>query len=79
MTMFRQVVALVVLTRICASLTLILLDGASNLLEAAGFTIALIGLAPVALVIAGMGSSGRASLAMERGPRRRLYTTVATR
>ena len=43
MTIFRQVVAVVVLTRICASLTLILLDGASNLLEAAGFMIALIG------------------------------------
>ena len=79
MAMFRQVVALVVLTRICTSLTVILLDGASNLLEAVGFTIALIGLAPVALVIAGMGSSGRANLAMQRAPRRSLSRTVATR
>ena len=79
MTMFRQVVTVVVLGRICASLALILLDGASNLLEAAGFMIALIGLAPVALVIVGMGSSGRASLAMQRAPRRSLSRTVATR
>jgi hypothetical protein len=79
MTMIRQVVALAVLTRICASLTLILFDGASSVLEAAAFTIALIGLAPVALVIAGMGSSGRASLAMQREPHRRLSRTVATR
>jgi hypothetical protein len=79
MTMIRQVVAVVVLTRICASLALILLDGASSLLEAAAFTIALVGLAPVALVIAGMGSSGRASLAMQRPPRRSLSRTVATR
>jgi hypothetical protein len=79
MAMIRQVVAVVVLTRICASLTVILLDGASSLLEAATFTIALIGLVPVALVIAGMGSSGRASLAMQREPRRSLSRTVATR
>ena len=79
MAMLRQVLAVVVLTRICASLMSILFDGASNLLEAAAFTIALIGLAPVALVIAGMGSSGRASLAMQREPRRRLFRTVATR
>jgi hypothetical protein len=79
MAMIRQVVAVVVLTRICASLTVILLDGASSLLEAATFTIALIGLVPVALVIAGMGSSGRASLAMQREPRRSLSRTVAAR
>jgi hypothetical protein len=79
MAMIRQVIAVVVLTRICASLTVILLDGASSLLEAAAFTIALVGLAPVALVIAGMGSSGRASLAVQREPRRSLSRTVATR
>ncbi len=79
MAMIRQVVAVVVLTRICASLMAILLDGASSLLEAAAFTIALIGLAPVALVIAGMGWHGRASLAMQREPRRRLSRTVVTR
>lgn len=60
MTMLRQVVALAILTRMCASLALILLDGASNVLEAAGFAIALVGLAPVVLVITRMGSAGRA-------------------
>ena len=79
MAMIRQVVALVVLARICASLTLILLDGASSLVEAAAFTIALVGLAPVALVIAGMGSSGRASVVMQREPRRSLSRTAAAR
>jgi hypothetical protein len=79
MAMFRQVVALVVLARICVSLTVILLDGASSLLEAAAFTIALIGLVPVALVIAGMGSPGRANLAVQRAPRRSLSRTVANR
>jgi hypothetical protein len=66
MTMIRQVLAIFVLTRMCASLALILLDGASTLLEAAAFTIALIGLAPVALVIGRMRSVGRASLAPQR-------------
>ncbi len=60
MSIVRQVLATIILTRMCASLTLILLDGASNLLEAATFAIALVGLAPVALVIAGMSSDGRA-------------------
>lgn len=60
MFIIRQVLAMAILTRICASLALILLDGASNLLEAATFAIALVGLAPVALVISGMGSAGRA-------------------
>jgi hypothetical protein len=60
MSIIRQVLAMAILTRMCASLALILLDGASNLLEAATFAIALVGLAPVALVISGMGSAGRA-------------------
>jgi hypothetical protein len=59
MSIIRQVLAMAILTRICASLTLILLDGASNLLEAVTFAIALVGLAPVALVISGMGSPRR--------------------
>ena len=79
MAMIRQIIAAVVLTRICASLMAILLDGASSLLEAAAFSIALIGLAPVVLVIAGMNSNGRARLAMQREPRRPLSRTVATR
>ena len=60
MSIIRQVLAMAILTRMFASLALILLDGASNLLEAATFAIALVGLAPVALVISGMGSAGRA-------------------
>jgi hypothetical protein len=59
MSIIRQVLAMAILTRMCASLALMLLDGASNLLEAATFAIALVGLAPVALVISGMGSSRR--------------------
>ena len=59
MFIIRQVFAMVILTRMCASLALILLDGASNLLEAVTFAIALVGLGPVALVITGMGSAGR--------------------
>jgi len=59
MSIVRQVLAMAILTRMCASLTLILLDGASNLLEAATFAIALVGLAPVALVITGISSAGR--------------------
>jgi hypothetical protein len=69
MKMFRQVVAVLVLTRLCASLALILLEGASGLLQAASFTIALIGIAPVALLISGMRSSsvGRAGSTARRG------------
>jgi hypothetical protein len=67
MKMFRQVVAVLVLTRLCASLALILLEGASGLLQAASFTIALIGIAPVALLISGMRSVGRAGSAARRG------------
>jgi hypothetical protein len=48
MTMIRQVLAIFVLTRICASLALILFDGVSSLLEAAAFIIALVGLGLVA-------------------------------
>jgi len=60
MSIIRQALAMAILTRVCASLALILFDGASNLLEAATFAIALVGLAPVALVISGMGSAGPA-------------------
>jgi hypothetical protein len=79
MTMFRQVLAIFVLTRICASLALILLDGASTLLEAAAFMIALIGLVPVALVIGGMRSVGRASLAPQRALGGRTPRAIAVR
>ena len=67
MNIFRQIVAVLVLTRICASLALILLEGASGLLQTASFTIALIGIAPVALLIAGMHSVGRTDSAARRG------------
>ena len=60
MTIIRQVLAILVLTRLSASLALILLEGASSLLQAAAFMIALIGLAPVALVIGGMSSGSAA-------------------
>jgi hypothetical protein len=77
--MIRHVLAVLVLTRICTSLAFILFDGASSLLEATAFMIALIGLAPVALVITGMGSLGRASLAVQRAPSGRLCRTAAAR
>ena len=79
MTIVRQVLAAFVLTRISVSLALILLDGASTLLEAAAFMIALLGLAPVALVIGGMSSAGRASLAAPREPGRRPSPAIAAR
>lgn len=63
---FRQAVAILVLTRMCASLALILLEGASSLLQAASFMIALIGIAPVALVITGMSSGGHDGSAARR-------------
>jgi hypothetical protein len=66
MSLVRMVLAGFVLTRICASSAFILRDGASNLLEAASFTIALIGLVLVALVIAGMRSAGHPKLAAHR-------------
>ena len=66
MSLVRMVLAGFVLTRICASSAFILRDGASNLLEVASFTIALIGLVLVALVIAGMSSAGRPKLAAHR-------------
>jgi hypothetical protein len=59
--MIRHMLAIFVLVRLCTSLALILLEGASSLLEAAAFMIALIGLALVSLVISGMASSGRAA------------------
>ena len=66
MIMIRPLLAIFVLMRICTSLALILFDGASSVLEAAAFTIALIGLVLVALVIAGMSSAGRPKLAAHR-------------
>jgi hypothetical protein len=66
MIMIRQLLAIFVLMRICASLASILFGGASSVLEAAAFTIALIGLVPVALVIGSMSSTGRASMAAHR-------------
>jgi hypothetical protein len=66
MIMIRQVLAIFVLTRICASLALLLFDGASTVLEAAAFTIALIGIVPVALVIGGMSSAGRPTMTTHR-------------
>jgi hypothetical protein len=59
MRTLRQVAAILVLTRMCGSLALILLEGASSLLQATSFAIALIGIAPVALVITSMSSGGR--------------------
>jgi len=64
MIMIRPVLAIFVLMRICASLALILFDGASSVLEAAAFTIALIGIVPVVLVIGGM--AGRPTLTSHR-------------
>jgi hypothetical protein len=61
MRMIRQLLALFVLARICASLAIILLNGASSMLQAVAFTIGLIGLALVTLVIGGMSRSGHAS------------------
>jgi hypothetical protein len=66
MTMIRQVLAIFVLTRICASLALILFDGVSSLLEAAAFIIALVGLGLVALVISRMNLVGWAGSAVRR-------------
>lgn len=66
MITIRQVLAIFVLTRICASLAFLLFNGASSVLEAAAFTIALIGIVPVALVIGGMSSAGRPTLTSHR-------------
>jgi len=66
MTMIRHVLAIFVLARMCVSLVLILLDGASSMTEAAAFMIALIGFALVALVIGGMSSRGRADGSAQR-------------
>lgn len=66
MTMIRQVLGIVVVARVCASLVLILVEGVSDLVQAAAFMIALIGLAPVALVIGGMTSGGPAGGAGRR-------------
>jgi hypothetical protein len=54
--MIRQMLAIFVLVRLFTSLALVLLEGASSFLEAAAFMIALIGLAPLILVISGMVS-----------------------
>ena len=59
--MIRQVLAIFVLIRLSTSLSLTLLEGASSLLHAAAFTIALIGLVLLGLVIRAMTSSGRAA------------------
>ena len=59
--MIRQMLAISVLMRLSTSLALILLEGASSLLQAAAFMIALTGLAPLGLAIGGMTSSGRAA------------------
>jgi hypothetical protein len=67
MNMFRLVIAVLVLTRLCASLALSLLEGASGLLQAASFAIALIGIALVALLITGMRSVGRTRPAAGHG------------
>ena len=58
--MIRQMLAIFVLIRLSTSLPLTLLEGASSLLQAAAFTIALIGLVLLGLVIGGMISSDRA-------------------
>ncbi len=79
MAMLRQVLGVVVLARMSASLVLILLDGASTLLEAAAFIIALIGLAPVVLVIARMSSTGLASLAAQRERGGKMSQAIAAR
>ena len=64
--MVTQVLAIFVLMRLSTSLALILLEGASSLLQAAAFMIALIGLAPVGLVIGGMIASSRAAPSARR-------------
>ena len=61
MRTIRQVLAVFVLTRMCASLAFILFDGVSSLLQAVAFTIGLVGLVLVALVIGGMSQSAHAS------------------
>jgi uncharacterized membrane protein len=66
MTMIRQVLAILVLTRICASLALILFDGVSSPLEAAAFMIALVGLGLVALVMSRMNLVGWGGSAARR-------------
>ena len=76
--MVRQMLAIFVLVRLSTSLSLILLEGASSLLQAAAFMIALIGLAPLSLVISGMVSSGRAAPSASRdwGGRHRQSVTA---
>ena len=69
--MLKQVLAIFVLMRLSTSLALILLEGASSLLQAAAFMIALIGLALVGLVISGMVSNGRAAPSAHRVSGRR--------
>jgi len=66
MSLVRMVLAGFVLARICASSAFIVRDGASTLLEAASFMIALIGLVLVALVISSMSSASRPKLAAHR-------------
>ena len=77
--MVTQVLAIFVLMRLSTSLALILLDGASSLLQAAAFMIALIGLVPVGLVIGGMISSSRAAPSARRvsGGRHRQPVTAS--
>jgi len=60
MKALRQLFAILVLARISASLALVLLEGATGLLETAAFMIALAGLAPVTLVVTSMLGIGRA-------------------
>jgi hypothetical protein len=54
--MIKQAIAIFVLARASASLTLILLEGASVLLEGAVVGIAVVGLAPVGVMICAIGS-----------------------
>ena len=79
MTVIRQVFALFVLTRICASLALILLSGVSSMVQLAAFAIALIGLVPVAFVIGGMSRADGAGSAARRGPDGRNAQPVTAR
>jgi hypothetical protein len=79
MKTLRQIAAILVLTRVSASLALILLEGASSLLQAASFAIALIGIAPVALVITGMSSGGRSRRAVQGDLARRNSRSLAAR
>lgn len=72
--MIRRVVAVLALARLSASLALVLLEGASLLLEVSAVSIAMAGLAPVGLVARAIGprrgsAEARRDESPETGPR----------